>query len=342
MKRQHTGSDTVPDERPLSDLSTAPTVHTPEGAWERFVAWLLLTGSRGAVTALVVGSIVGTVAIAIGLDLISIGADSQTATVFASGLTAGTFTLVTVALSINQLILSRVFGSPNELLQRLDGSRDLRERVRSYSGVATTPTDLSGFLALTGRTLRDRADRLDGALRTGEWAPPQAVDDYVDDVGSYGGDLDDLVSEGDPLSDSLDAVIGAEYAENLGATEAVRYAYGDRFPTDAAAEIEAIDDLLESIAVTRQFLKTVMLQQNFARLSRVLAYTGTFAVVTSAGTTALYLTDTITLDPETFPLVFLGIIAVVFLPLAAFIAYLLRAATVGYRTVTVGPFAPPG
>jgi len=41
---------------------------------------------------------------------------------------------------------------------------------------------------------------------------------------------------------------------------------------DLAAYGANIDDNLESIAVTRQFLKTLSLQQDFGRLSRVLVY----------------------------------------------------------------------
>lgn len=42
---------------------------------------------------------------------------------FGSGIVAGLFTVITVALTVNQLISSRVFGSPNTLSSKFEGGK---------------------------------------------------------------------------------------------------------------------------------------------------------------------------------------------------------------------------
>jgi len=62
---------------------------------------------------------------------------------------------------------------------------------------------------------------------------------------------------------------------------------------DLAAYGANIDDNLESIAVTRQFLKTLSLQQDFGRLSRVLVYSGLAAFATVVSLTLVYRTGSV-------------------------------------------------
>jgi len=93
------------------------------------------------------------------LGVFTVGPSSIAATAFASGLISATVTLVTIALSINQLILSRVFGSPSGLSQKLQGTRELRERVRDHAGESVAPNDPAAFLDLVASTLTERAAR---------------------------------------------------------------------------------------------------------------------------------------------------------------------------------------
>jgi len=323
------------------EIRTESEVGDTGGLGGRVLHWFLLGGNRLAVALLLVAVVVAVLFGATRVGLLAVGPGSKAATAFASGFISGTVTLVTIALSINQLVLSRVFGSPSGLSQKLQGTRDLRETVRTRAGEAAVPNDPAAFLDVVAATLSERAERLQTASGDADGDLREAVTDYADGIAAYGEAIASDVEPGTAVVDVLDVVLGTEYATNMTATVRLRNRYGDRLSEDATDELDAIDDLLESVAITRQFLKTISLQQDFARLSRVVAYTGLLALVTSVVLTLLYRTNSVTVPAQFLPaIVSLGI-GLVVTPLCIFIAYVFRAATIARHTVSVGPFVPP-
>lgn len=322
------------------EVETADAVATASG-WRRALEWLLLTGNRAVIT---VGLVLGVFLVLYGLaatGLIAVGPTSAVSTIFGSGLTSGLLTLVTVALSINQLILSRVFGSPNDLEDRLSGTRELRSRVEALADRPASPIDPAAFLELVAETLGTRARRLDEAASLDD----AAFERYVAGVVGYADSVEENIQSHSSIVDVLEVILGTEYARNMTATDEVQSRYGDRLSEAATDELSAVSELFESIAVTRQFFKTLSLQQDFAKLSRVVAVAGLGAFLTVVALTLVYRPQatptTTTVDPAFLPVLATAGVAVVASPLAALIAYLLRAATIARRTVSVGPFVPP-
>ncbi len=323
----------------MSDgISTARSVSGDDGLVARGAHWLLLGGNRLVVAGGLVAIIFVLMLALVTGGILAVGPDSTAATAFGSGLLSGTLTVVTVALSINQLILSRVFGSPNQLRDRLDGTRDLRRLVQEYADEPVAPNDPAAFLTMTAEAVRSQAQGLDAAL---DPTVPPAVGGYAGDLAAYGEHIAANVDAGTPIVDVLDVIIGPEYAQNMTATEHVRETYGEGVPDAAVTHLEAIEDLLEAVAISRQFFKTIALQQDFARLSRILASAGVVSVLTSLAFALLYRTSSVTVPPSWLLLLVPVGIAIIVLPLAVFISYILRAATIARRTVSVGPFVPP-
>lgn len=324
------------------DLSSTGSVGKANGIGERTRYWLLLVGNRFLLAGILLAGVFVCVFGLIRADLVAVGPSSSAATAFASGLISGTLTLVTIALSINQLILSRVFGSPGELQEKLDGARELRDRVRRCAEEPSVPLDPAAFLALTGRTIGDRVERFGDAVEQSEWTPPAAVESYVDNVGAYGAAIDSHLEPNQSIVESLDVIIGTEYAYNLTATEHLHNRYEGDLSEAATAELEAIDELLEVVAVSRQFFKTLALQEDFAHLSRIIAGTGLLALLASILLALVYRTNSVTIPPDQLPLTIAVGLTLIVAPLAVFISYILRAATVAHRTLSAGPFIPPG
>ncbi|MBV0901422.1 hypothetical protein [Haloarcula salina] len=322
-------------------VTTERSVRNIDGSLERALHWLLLSGNRAAVAAVLVSVVVAFFAVSAQTGLLAVGPKSAAASAFASGFISGTVTLVTIALSINQLILSRVFGSPNELFDQLNGTRDLRQRIRDHANESAAPNDPAEFLELVAETLTERANRLVSACENADGDYPSDVGDYAADIGAYGENITEQVESQTAIVNVLEVILGTEYAQNLTATEWVRNEYGDQLSETATADLQAIDDLLEAIAVTRQFFKTLSLQQDFARLSRVIAYTGLLALVASVALALVYRTGSTTVPARYLPVLVSVGIGVIVTPLAFFIAYVFRAATIARRTVSVGPFVPP-
>lgn len=323
------------------DITTSTSVRSINGVAERWMHWVVLGGNRIVVSAMLVVGVVAFFLVMTQFDVLAIGPGSAAASAFASGLISGTVTFVTIALSINQLILSRVFGSPNELFDQLGGTRDLRRRIRDYADESVAPNDPAEFLDLLADTLTVRANRLETAVEDTSDDARTAVEGFAQGIAAYGESITDQIESQTAIVNVLEVILGTEYAQNMTATEHLRNEYGGQLSEGAKAELEAIEDLLEAIAVTRQFFKTLSLQQDFARLSRVIAYSGLVALTASIAMALIYRPDAVTVPQQWLPIVFSLGIGVIVTPLAVFIAYMFRAATIARHTVSVGPFVPP-
>lgn len=323
-------------------VRTSSTVRNSESRRGRLAHWLLLEGNRMTVTSCIVVAVVLIMGVLAVFDVLAVGSDGSVATLFGSGIAAGVVTLVTIALSINQLVLARVFGSPGQLSDRLDGTRDLRRTVEELAQAPSSPNDPAAFLSMIATTLTNRTETLHRAIESSEWTPPADVTTALDDISNYGSNIDDALDGQTAIVDVLDVVLGPQYAFNMTAVHHLQNEYAASLPDDAQTEFNAIERLLESIAITRQFFKTLVLQQDFAHLSRIIIYSGTSALLVAITLTLIYRTDSVTIASSTLPIVVSVGIGVIFFPLAAFLAYILRAATIAHRTVSVGPFVPPG
>jgi hypothetical protein len=303
--------------------------------------WILLNGDRRVVAGCLVVLIIGLMWTLVAAGVLAVGPGSSVASVFGSGLTSGIVTLLTIALSINQLVLSRVFGSINVLEDRLRGSRDLRQTVEAIADVPSSPNDPADFLSLIATTLTDRAEGVVAAGGETDWDPPAKLERALRDLAAYGESLDAHLESHAQVNTVLDVILGTEYARNIRAVEHLQNEYAASVPEKIGEEFEAIEALLESIAVVRQFYKTIAVQQDLARLSRLLVYSGITALLATITVALMYRTSSVTLPIQVLPVVVSVAIGIVAAPLALFVAYILRAATIARQTVSVGPFIPP-
>ncbi|WP_276270575.1 hypothetical protein [Haloarcula litorea] len=311
----------------------------------RVARWLLLSGDRERVASLlVVGVVALTAALTFG-NVIYVGPDSALATVLGSGLLSALATIVTVTLSINQLILSRVFGMPADLTDRLEGNLDFRRSIEEIAGVDTSPNDPGSFLALVAGTLEERAASLerhvdDSAALSDDQR--ERVDALTEDLVAYA----DHLSAGDQSGSTLEVLLltfGTEYADRIDDVRGLQRGLADHLSAESADAVDDILELLKGVAVVRQFFKTLAVQQDLAALSRQLVYTGVPALLLNYYLAQVY---TASGSPPAIPAAWLPWVTtaaagVLFAPLVVLVVYVLRVATVTLYTVSVGSFIPP-
>jgi hypothetical protein len=307
--------------------------------------WFFLTGHRLGVAAVLSVFFAGLAAMLIELDLIYVGPGSNLSTVLSSGLLSGLLTLLTVVLSINQLILSRLFGSAGNLSEQLEGSLDYRRTVEEIAEAATSPNEPTAFLGLLADTLKRRVEE----FRREAENVAIAVDSG-DDLGAYASavtDYADDLSTADELGDTFKALVitlGTDYADHLDTTRKLRTKYSEALPDEAADALDDVLELLKAVATMRQFFKTLALQQELALLSRRLIYTGVPAVLVTYFLSSTYTAASdmpTAIDPVYMPLVVIVATGIILAPLAVLVASLLRVATVSLYTVSIGTFISP-
>lgn len=311
-----------------------------EGLKTRVEWWVLFKGDRLAVTAGAVVVVFALAMVLVRLDVVSVGPKSYIPTVF-GGMIAGLLTLVTVTLTINQLILSQIFGTPRELSDNLEGTRQFRKTIEDIAGRHSAPTEPADFVSLIGDTLYERTTNLQ-----------EKVDEVGADRQDISGQLSDIVSEADTLRnidanqmrgiEVLEIFTGSKYARNISTVDRLQGAYADRLSEDARNDLDEVMDLLEAVAITRQHYKTLLLHQTLAQLSRYITYFGACAIAISILVPLVYRSNASPMvDPQYLPWVASAGIAIGIAPLAVFLAYILRIATVSKFTLSVGPFVPP-
>ena len=315
------------------------------GVGNPLTRWLYITGDRLVVASVFSLLFVALAALLVGFGLVYVGPGSNFASALSSGMLSGLLTLLTVALSINQLILSRLFGSAGSLSDQLSKTLEYRRTVEAVSGVPASPNDPSAFLGLLGDTLGHRVEdiRREATETAVSLADAEDVDDYADAVSNYA----DRLAAADDLGDTFEVLLltlGTDYADHMDTTRAFENKYGETLSDEATEALEDVQTLLKAVATIRQFFKTVTLQQELAMLSRHLIYTGVPAVVVTYFLSAVYTTSPNQpppIDPSLFPVVMVLATGIILAPLAVLVASLLRVATVSLYTVSIGTFIPP-
>ncbi|MFB9808868.1 hypothetical protein ACFFQF_28820 [Haladaptatus pallidirubidus] len=90
--------------------------------------------------------------------------NEDSVTRMASGMIAGTFSLVTLVVSVNQFILSQEFSPAGDFRDRLEGVLQFRKDIEDATSVPAAPTAPSRLLTLLATAIHHRANTLATAL----------------------------------------------------------------------------------------------------------------------------------------------------------------------------------
>lgn len=333
-----------------NELTVTRMVDADRRDWPGFTdipakRWVLVTGSRRKFSLILAGVLAAITAVVVFGDVVYVGRDSNFATVLASGMLGALATIVTVTLSINQLILSRVFGSPAELTDRLEGNLQFRRSIEAVAGVNTSPNDPGAFLSLVAQTLKKRAASLDRAVQQAddlEDSVREDVESVTQHLVDYARHLESA-KEIDSTVEVLSLTFGTDYADYIDDIRRIDTMTEGQVSDAVADDLDSILTLLKGVATIRQFFKTLAVQQDLARLSRQLIYTGVPAILVAYFLAPVYTGPSIqpAISSSLLPWIVILATVVLFSPLLVLVAYLLRVATVTLYTVSVGSFVPP-
>ncbi|WP_435179532.1 hypothetical protein [Halorussus sp. AFM4] len=261
-----------------------------------------------------------------------------------STLVGGNLTLITVVLSINQLVLSRELESPGPLREEVENVADYRRTVAETAGRSVTPLEPPKFLRLLVQATRQRAQRLGGlTAHAGDPQLRDEVDHLVTHVTENTERVNRLLerSEVKPF-EVLFAALTTDYERPLHRARRIRATRETELSPDV---VECVDDLieaLEQIYVTRNYFKTMFFQKELAYLSRVLLYVGLPSEALLAVGFLVFASTTGTALPTTVPPAAIPVaVTVGFAPLAVLFAFVVRIAIVAQRTAEIIPFRAP-
>jgi hypothetical protein len=305
--------------------------------------WLLLEADRRLVTGLVLAVIFLSLVVLGGL-VPNAAARLQTSdpieTLFQALVTA-TITVVTLVLTLNQLVLSQELGAVGDQRERMQGALAFREDAADALGVPVSPARpsqfLRGFVEVAGErseTLRSEvADDTDLAA---------AVEDLTDSlIGNASRVSDELADAQFGEFEVVSAALDFNYSWKIYTAQRIRNEYAGDLSAEASETLDALIETLELFGPAREHFKTLYFQWELINLSRSILAAAIPALVTSIA--VLMFVDASSLTGAVFgvPLIAVFIAAATALtlwPFAVLLAYVVRIATVTKHTLSIGPF----
>ncbi|MFC6825799.1 hypothetical protein [Halopelagius fulvigenes] len=310
-----------------------------KGKWRE---WFLLDGSRAVVAGITALALFVFVT-SLSLSGLSLFVSKQPIYYVYGGLISGNLTVITVVVSISQLLLSRELGTPDELESQMEGVIDYRTDVEDAAG-RIAPVEPLGFLRLVVENTRKAAQEL-GGLSIAETNDEVygEVDAAVSRVTEQLDRTDRLLQKSDASTfHVLSATLTTNYARDINRLRRIKSRHDDSLPGHVKEAIDRLIDELQRIDVARQYFKSIYLQQQLAELSRRLFYVGLPAVAGVASGLFLFTASSGASVPSfVVPLLVPAVVTVGLAPLSVLFAYILRIATVTKRTAATIPFTTP-
>lgn len=340
MESPETDGGNQTDEESFESFGTE--IGRQQSGLTRLKEWVLVEGNRLFVAALLLAFVFVLFFGLSELGIISF-ANDDSVTRLAGGMIAGTLSLVTLVISINQLILSQEFAAASEARSKLDGVMQFRTALAADAEIPAAPASPTRLLEVLIATIDERAATLEAAIDGDhDEEVTQAVLRYTNSISERTERVEDTLSQSRVGTfTTVSAAVGYNDAWQRYAARHLHGKYESSLSADASEAFEDLLDTLELFATAREHFKTTYLQRELTRFSQLTMYAGVPAILAAMLLGFLYAGATgPVLSLSVLPPVVSALITVVVSPLALLVAYMLRAATITRRTASVGPMIP--
>lgn len=211
---------------------------------------MLIGGNRLFITA---GTALGFFLLTWGLisfGILSVGPRSPIQSILGSSVVAGLFSLISVMLSINQLISSRIFGALSSLQQKLEGGTDLRATVADIADHPSPPIATAGFISFIGETIQEQALALRDEYDHRDEDLNETITSYADEMTEYAEHVQN-VSEEMSAEKVILTLAGPDFAYQFNRADELRSRQRTLLTPDEHEKLDAIVTLLGTLSVFR-------------------------------------------------------------------------------------------
>ncbi|WP_211250904.1 hypothetical protein [Haladaptatus cibarius] len=258
-----------------------------------------------------------------------------------SAFLGGNFTVISVVLSINQLVLSRELGAPGELRQRIENALEYRENAQKRADQSVAPVLPGSFLRFLHETTETRTEELrKSVVNTTDGRLQERVETFADDVlMDVKTVLRALDTEPVQIFAVIEATLGTNHARQLREIDRIEAEFDEYLTDDQRNVLGEIRTNFLQIDVARKYYRTVYVEKELSHLSRIILYVGVPAELLLAVVLVVYG------GVKTTPLVagWLDVLVPVALtagfgPLVVLFSFVLRLSWVAQHNASVAPF----
>jgi len=306
--------------------------------------WILLEGSRHAVTAVLL-LVTFLATLGIGelwtFEMQRLLTETPAVQTVLNSFMGGIILLVSIVVSINSIVLSYDISHLSAQENQIEGTMQFQQEIGDLGN--GTPADPTSFLLTMAEAITETAQELEALVDAEN-------EEFVTDVEEY---VESIVSTAEHLDTSLERTTGGEfgvlwvgletdYGPLLNRSQALVTEYDTHLSDQARAQFEELMRVLKLFATGREYFKTLYYSGEVSELSRTLLLISLPSIIVTA-TTILAINAQLLPDLWLLGLPpLLTFVAIAFtVSLAPFIvltAYMLRVATITRRAVARGPF----
>jgi len=301
--------------------------------------WLFIDGNRLVVTAGLTGL---TYLVLLAANaLIGPIAREETSPIFYlfSALVGGNFTLITIVISVSQLVVSRQLGTPGQIRDQIESTNNFRESIEETSDIDVAPVTPTEFLHILLQSAAELTRTVTQEIEQSEGDPWEELTDAVDQLAAHVGRVEKQISKSDvTVVSALAVTLDTNYSADIYQLRSIRAQYGEELSEEVMDCLDTLVVRLQQIDIGRQYMKTLYMQDELSKLSRSLLYVGVPALLVSVYMLRAFAVGFETLSPDVlFAFVPLAI-TISLAPLLVLVAYILRLTTVARRTIAITPF----
>ena len=323
-------------------MSKSEDLSPMDSASDCLMRWVLLTGDRSYITAAITGLFFVIFFLFGVAGFISLSVPER-AVWFLNGTINGLLTLIPIAVGLNQIVLSQELGSLDDLYDRTKGTFDVYRQIADTTGVSVSSPQASGFFLQLSNAINDRATELEAAgENVTDEQLQEDIDDYTETLAEQTDNIStDLENLGFELIDTLIVLLDYHDSWQLQTARRLDATYEDELPETATEALDELEDLFMELDAARDYLKTLWIQRELAKLSRMMLYTGLPAVIVAG--LGIFIAPEIpglTIARPIIAVLLSATIAVSLVPLSVLLAYVVRIALIAQRTAAFGPFIP--
>lgn len=305
--------------------------------------WFVLEGNRLVVAGLVTLAFAAGVAVMSSAGIVTTIGPTRITYMF-QALITWNVTLITIVVSINQLVLSRELNAPGELQDRIENVIEYRESVEETTDRSPLPVTPADFLTALLEGAEETARRLDETVGEHEEQYPPEVSEFTSEFSKrIERNRADVERSQSSTFSGLVTLLETDFSRELYEAYRLKTRYGDDLPPEAGDLIDEQMRSIEQIDVARQYFRSVYVQSELARLSRTLLYVGVPALFGGVLLLFTYTTAAeLPLSVAALEVLIPVVVVLSFAPLAVLFSFVLRITMIAQRTVAITPFTTPG
>lgn len=303
------------------------------------IRWLFIDGHRLVVAGVLL--LVTYLVLLVANAVIGPIAQEETSPIFYlfSALVGGNFTLVTIVISVSQLVISRQLGTPGQIRSQIQATNSFREDIEESSGVDVAPVTPTEFLHLLLQSAAEQTRVLTDAADGREGEAWDELTDAVDQLAGHVGRVEsELRESGVSIVSALAVTLDTNYSSDIYELRRLRVSHAEEYSEEALECLDLLVARLQQIDVGRQYIKTLYMQDELSELSRALLYVGVPALLASAFMLRAFAVGFEALPADVL-FTWVPVATTISLaPLLVLFAYILRVTTVARRTIAITPF----